>query len=308
MRLVSLHHRLGGRALAPCAILCLLSPLTVAAQTKLTPQEDLARMHDSVQWKAIQEHLPNPATASSHDLEMQADILRARRFPQDALDYYRYALDRGGKPAELLNKAGLTELEMKNVELARADFNRVVRMSKKDANAWNNLGAVEYLDGKQMNAIADYKRAVKLEKTSAIFHSNLGTSYFEEKDYKSARREIATALRLDPEIFNHPSSSTGVSAHLLSSADRARMSFEMARLYAERGAVDQMMHSLAMASEAGLDIRREIRRDPLLLRYENDPQVEVMIHNAEALKPNRAETASAVEALPTLPTAKPLQE
>ena len=33
--------------------------------------------------------------------------------------------------------------------------------------AWNNLGAVEYLEGQNGSAISDYKRAIKLNKKSA---------------------------------------------------------------------------------------------------------------------------------------------
>ena len=51
--------------------------------------------HQSPDWAAIEKHLPDPATASAKQLEMQGDILRARRFPEDALDYYGYALRRG---------------------------------------------------------------------------------------------------------------------------------------------------------------------------------------------------------------------
>ena len=80
-------------------------------------------------------------------------------------------------------------------------FQRVVKMSKKDAEAWNNLGAVEYIDGASLNAISDYKKAIKFDKHQAVYHANLATAYFERKDYDSARREIALAMKLDPEIF-----------------------------------------------------------------------------------------------------------
>ena len=71
-----------------------------------------------------------------------------KAFPQDALDYYGYALQRGGKQVELLNKIGVTELEMRHVALARVYFQRVVKLKKKNSEGWNNLGAVEYLDGR----------------------------------------------------------------------------------------------------------------------------------------------------------------
>jgi len=77
-----------------------------------------------------------------------------RRFPEDALTYYQYAMAKGGNAPKLMNKMGLTQLELRNVVLARAYFQRVVKMSKKDPEAWNNLGAVEYLDGASASAIS----------------------------------------------------------------------------------------------------------------------------------------------------------
>jgi Flp pilus assembly protein TadD len=146
------------------------------------------RLHQSDQWSQIKPHLPDPATATPEALEQQADILRARRFPEDAMDYYRYAIDRGGKPTSLLNKLGLAELEMRNIQLARVYFQRVVKIDRKDAEAWNNLGAVEFVDGKHSTATSDYKRAIKLDKHQAVFHANLANAFFEAKNYSGARR------------------------------------------------------------------------------------------------------------------------
>src|SRR5947209_6784717 len=243
--------------------------------------------HETEQWKLIESHLPDPATATAQTLEMQADILRARRFPEDALLYYQYAMARGGDPAKLLNKMGLTQLELRNVVLARSYFQRVVKMSKKDPQAWNNLGAVEYMDGASANAISDYKKAAKLDKHQAVYHANLATAYFERKDFDSARKEIALAMQLDPQIFERRSNEAGVAAHVLSSEDRARFSYEMAKMYARAGLEDQMLHSLAMASEAGMDIQREMRKDPVLVKVADDPRVVVMVKNAEALRASR---------------------
>lgn len=243
--------------------------------------------HETEQWKLIESHLADPGTASVQTLEMQGDILRARRFPEDAITYYQYAMAKGGSPAHLLNKIGLTELELRNIALARMFFQRVVKLSKKDSEAWNNLGAVEYLDGSSVSAISDYKKAVKFDKHQAVYHANLATAYFERKDFDSARREIGMAMKLDPEIFERRSSDAGVTAHVLSSEDRARFSFEMAKMYAREGLEEQMLHSLAMASEAGFDIRREMRKDPVLLKLVDDPRVVVLVKNAQALRASR---------------------
>jgi tetratricopeptide (TPR) repeat protein len=266
------------------------------------------RMRDSEQWPAIEQHLPDPATATPQTLETEADILRARRFPEDAREYYQYALARGGNAPALLNKLGVTELEMRNLALARAYFQRVVKVAKKDAEAWNNLGAVEYLDGATASAVSDYKKAVKLDRREAVFHSNLASAYFLEKNYGGARREIATAIDLDPEIFDRGGGAGGVTARVLSAEDHARFSFEMARMYARGGMEEQMLRSLAMAIEGGMNVQREMRKDVVLAKYEMDPRVVVLVRNAQALRAGRGATASAAGAAPALREPKPAVE
>src|ERR1035441_9387347 len=148
-------HTIHFRNCFACAValgLCLCTPRlaaqdgvsTSASTSSLSTRDE---MHQSDQWKEIERHLPNPVTATAQTLEQQGDILRARRFPEDAMDYYRYALARGGNVPSIMNKLGLTELEMRNIELARSCFQRAVKLDGKDAEAWNNLGAVEVLDG-----------------------------------------------------------------------------------------------------------------------------------------------------------------
>ena len=256
------------------------------AQVPPSPVSSRERMHDSEQWANIAKHLPDPATASAQALEQQADILRARRFPEDAMDYYKFALARGGNQSALINKIGLAELELGNVHLARACFQRAVKAGRKDANAWNNLGAVEYAEGESASAISDYKRAIKLDKHEAIFHANLATALFVEKDFTGGRRQMTEALSIDPHVFDEQGTG-GIAAHVLSAQDRARFSFEMAKLYARDGQVEQMLHSLAMASEAGMDVQPEMRHDPFLAKFEMDPRVLVLVHNAQMLRAGR---------------------
>lgn len=278
------------------SLLCLsagswLVPQTVAQQSAYS--EARLRTHDSNQWREIEAHLPDPATATPQSLELQADILRARRFPDDALDFYKFAMARGGNVTALLNKMGLAELEMRNVELARAYFKRAVKSSTKSADAWNNLGAVEYLNHGADAAISDYKKAIKLDKKQAVFHANLATAYFETRNFGAARREMAVALRLDSGIFDKDLGSGGVEAHVLTSQDRARFSYEMAKLYAQGGQIDQMLHSLAMASESGMDVQREMRKDSLLSQFENDPRVVVLVHNGQLMRNGHTATVTA---------------
>lgn len=264
----------------PACVLPLVLLLPAFAQG---PDSD-PRRHDTEAWKLVQSHLPNPNTASAQTLETEADILRVRRFPADAIDYYNYAMARGGPAERLLNKLGLAELEMHNDALAEAYFVRAVKVNKKDPQAWNNLGATEYLTGNKKKAISSYKKAIKLDPRQAVSHANMSGIYFEEKKLPAARKEIATALQLDPTIFERRDGEGGIAAHVLSQVDRASFAFEMARMYAEAGLQDSMLHALAVASEAGMDIQAEMRKDPKLVKFADDPRVVTLAENAEALR------------------------
>lgn len=267
-------------------------PQVLDAQPALGKPQPLtlerARMHDNEQWREIERHLPDPNTATPQILELQGDVLRARRFPDDALDYYRYALARGGNAADLTNKMGLTQLEMKNYRFAELSFRAAVKLNKKNAEAWNNLGASQFIQGSPSSSISNYKRAIKLNKHSAVYHANLATAYFQTQNFGGARKELAEAMKLDPNIFNRKDGSGGMEAHVLSSDERARFSYEMAKLYAQKGLEEQMLHSLAMAGEAGMDLPHELRKDAVLGKYLTDPRVVLLIQNAELIRKGHA--------------------
>jgi tetratricopeptide (TPR) repeat protein len=276
----------------------------LSAQKTVSHEMALEMEHEDPQWPLIQEHLPDPATASPERLEMTADVLRARRFPEDALDYYASALKRGANEVEILNKMGVTELEVGNRQIARAFFQRIVHLKKKNPDAWNNLGAVEYLEGQNGNAISDYKKAIKLNKKSAPFHSNLGTAYFQSKDFDRARKEFADALALDPDLMTHRGGPGGITMRMLSPADHARFCYELARLYAQHEDEANMLHYLTTASEGGFDVLEAMRHDDLLGQYSKDPRVLLLVRNAEALRTGHQPLTASTVGLPPLPSAQ----
>jgi tetratricopeptide (TPR) repeat protein len=283
------------------SILLVFSNLPLAAQrnTNLNSGQELA--HRSPEWASIEKHLPNPATASAAELEQQADILRARRFPEDAMEFYVYALNHGSDPERIYKKMGITHLELRNVVLAQLYFQKAVKLNRKDAEAWNNLGAVEYISHQYGAAIDDYKKSVKLNKASAIYHSNLGMAYFDRKDYKKARQEMTTALKLDPEIFKTKTNSSGVAAHVLSPEDRARFCLEMAKMYALAGNDAEMIHALAVASENGMDLLAEMGKDKALAPLRSDPRVLILVQNQKALRSGQTGLAQVGAVQPLAP-------
>lgn len=287
-------------------VLFLLSALAVStglrAQTSASSHEAGRQLElESPQWPDIQRHLPDPATASPDRLELAADVLRARRFPENAVDYYTYALKQGADETKILNKIGVTELELGNRQLAREYFQRIVHLKKKDADAWNNLAALEYLEGLNGRAISDYKRAIKLNKKSAIFHSNLGTAYFQVKDFERSRKEFDVALKIDPELMAHRIGVGGITMRMLSPEDHARFSYELARLYAQRGDDAKTLHYLTAASEGGFDVLEAMKHDEVLEPYRKDPRVVLLVHNAQALRSGHLSLTASTASVPPLP-------
>ena len=99
---MSLHLR-SFRFLLVVSLLSVSLPLSAELPAGLqqnAPTSDAAMRelrHQDPQWQTVKPHLPDPASATEQQLETVGDVLRARRFPEDALDYYTYALRRGGQ-------------------------------------------------------------------------------------------------------------------------------------------------------------------------------------------------------------------
>lgn len=234
--------------------------------------------HSTEEWALIAPHLPDPVTSSPQKLEVAADVLRARRFPADAITFYKAAMINGGDRGRLLKKQGVVDLEMQHGLLARLSFQQAIRLNKKDAEAWNNLGAADFMLGNPRGSISEYKHAVKLNRNSAVYHSNLALAYFEARDGGSARKELARAFALDPEIMHH-SDTGGYNLQVLASAHYAEICFEMARVYAAQGDTDTAISWLTKASERGFDIRPGMRNDPLLEPYLHDTRIKLLLTN-----------------------------
>jgi tetratricopeptide (TPR) repeat protein len=259
-------------------------------QAALTSASERAALHDSPDWALIAPHLPDPASATAAELEVAGDVLRARRFPEDALDYYGYAMKRGGDASELLNKMGIVRLELHQIDLARAIFLRTVREHKKNATAWNNLGVSEYADQQFLASVTDYRRACKLNKRSAVFHSNLGLAYFELGDMEASRDEFARALKIDPMIMAGEDGG-GTTAHVIGSHNYGGLCLEMAKLYARAHNEERMLYWLAKASDAGLNLRDAVHDNTELYAYSKDPQMVLLIANETQLHARSVATA-----------------
>ena len=290
------------RTFLPVTLLLTATLAAPAAPLTQPMSRDEVRIidHQNPVWDSVRTHLPDPTSATAAQLETAADILRARRFIADAMDYYEHSMRRGGNKVILLNKLGISSMELRNIPAAKIYFQQAVKLQKKNSEGWNNLGAIEYLTGRYDSAISNYKKAIKFDKHSSTYHSNLGTAYFEKKDYESARKEYETALKIDPDMMQRHSS-IGVTARMLSPEDHARFCYEMARLYAQRGDEPTMMHYLTMAIEAGFDVLDKMTYDNVLAKYRKDARVLMMVKNAQEMRMKGTPIVAGAAAPPPLP-------
>ena len=182
-----------------------------------------------------------------------------------------------------MKKMGVVRLEMHQTLLARAIFDHCVRLSVNDAQAWNNLGAADYVLGAYSRSIHEYKRAVKLNKKSAVFHANLGMAYLSAGDTGTAQREFQTALELNPAILGDRSEG-GVTLRALQVKDFEKLCLQMAHLYLGLGRIKLVKIWLQRAGENGVDLRAAMDDDHTLRPLLKDPDFRDMIANTEALR------------------------
>jgi tetratricopeptide (TPR) repeat protein len=226
---------------------------------------------------------PPAPDATAADLESRGDELRAQKLYLDALDYYRAALAKEPNSARLLNKIGITQLQMQRYREARKSFERSIKADSKFADPYNNLGVVYYEEKKFGSAIKEYQRAIAVDGDSAAFFSNLGAAQFSKKQFDQAAASYEQALQLDPDVFER-SSRIGVQAQLPSPEDRAHYDYEVAKLYAKRGFADRSLEYLRKAKEEGYKNFNNVYKDAEFAELRKDKRfAELMAAKIPAL-------------------------
>ena len=209
--------------------------------------------------------------ASASELESKGDVLRFRKAYPEALTCYQFALSKDPNNAVLLNKAGIANLEMSELDPAHKYFDKAIKKNPKYSEAHNNLGVVFYAQGQYKKAVKQYQKALALNETSASFHSNLGTAFFAQKKNDKAMAEYSRALELDPDVLVR-SFSGGTAAQISSPAERANYAYLLARMYGKRGDVERCLHCLKRAKQEGYEKIQEASKDPDFAAIRQDPR------------------------------------
>ena len=225
---------------------------------------------------------PSP-NAPAEQLEQTGDLLRARKFYADSVDYYRAALPKTEHADAIYNKIGISELLMLHWGEAKKNFEHALKANRSNAEAYNNLGVVFYEGRNYRKAIKYYDKAIRLDSNSASFHSNLGSAYFSRKEFEKANQQYAIALTLDPEVFERHSGA-GISMHT-TAEDRARFSYVIAKMYAKAGDSVKCLQYLRKALEEGFAVSQNFAKDREFDPFRRDSRFITLLGNKTARLP-----------------------
>jgi tetratricopeptide (TPR) repeat protein len=214
---------------------------------------------------------PPKAEANPEDLEKRGDELRSTKYYLDAIDFYNAALQKKPNDSVLLNKLGITELQLQHYKDAKKNFERSIKSNRQYADAYNNLGVIYYISKKYGKAIKEYSQAIDLNNQAASYFSNLGAAYFSKKEFEKAIRAYSQAIQLDPEVFERVSHS-GVSAQMSKPEDRAHYDYVLAKLYAKMGVADRSLQYLRRAMEEGYKGIQDVYKDAEFAELRKDPR------------------------------------
>jgi tetratricopeptide (TPR) repeat protein len=222
----------------------------------------------------VRQQPASPADAAKNITpETRGDIFMARKMYREALETYKTG------PADspvLANKIGIAYHQMLDLEDARKNYERAVKLRPEYAEAINNLGTIYYARKSYRRSITQYKKALRLTPDSASILSNLGTAYFARKNYELAFTTYQQALALDPEVFEHRST-MGILLQERTVDERAKFHYYLARTYAKAGDVEHTLIYVRKALEEGFKEADKFTKDPEFALVRDNPEFKQII-------------------------------
>jgi tetratricopeptide (TPR) repeat protein len=98
--------------------------------------------------------------------------------------------------AHFYNNQAVEQMLRGELELARAQLQRVVVLAPDFAKGWNNLGVCLNRLGRPQEAVAAFQRAMEADSEFVLPHENLAAAYLRSGDPAAARLEIDRAKEL----------------------------------------------------------------------------------------------------------------
>ena len=205
--------------------------------------------------------------------DQRGDVYMARKMFRDAIDAYR----EGPQSSPMTwNKIGIAYHQLGDLNAARRNYEKAIKVDKTYADAVNNSGTIFYAQKKYKTAIARYRKAISLKPDAASFWSNLGTAYYSRGKFAEMTEAYQKALELDPDVFEHRGI-VGTELQDRTVADRARYHYEMARMYAKAGKNELALQYLRKSLEEGLKDKIKMTSTPEFAGLRETPEFKELL-------------------------------
>lgn len=116
---------------------------------------------------------------------------------QEALDFYRKALEKKKKDTESLFGAGMSAYRIEDYEQALDFFNRGIDTGKKKGEFLYGLGLTQTEMGNYAEADLNLRKAIDKDKKNATYHLALGEVNYRNSVFSIAIMEFSKAVELD---------------------------------------------------------------------------------------------------------------
>src|SRR5260370_20674982 len=110
-----------------------------------------------------------------------------------------------------------------------------------------------------------------------VLHRTLAYAYFRHKKYEQAIFSFRQALALDPQLFEHSSSGSGLILQDRSVGDGGRFYFLLAKSFAEAGNLERCVIYLRKAKDEGYKELSAVKSDPSFAAVLKDPAVQEVL-------------------------------
>jgi tetratricopeptide (TPR) repeat protein len=214
------------------------------------------------------ETVPKPLTPMR-----RGDILMARKMYREAIETYQEGIR---DAAVIYNKIGIGYHQLMDFRTALENYQMALRLDPTYSEAINNIGAVYYAQRNPKKAIREYQRALKHAPRSASIYSNLGTAQFARKKYKDAMLSYQKAVELDPNVFEHRSTS-GSLLQERSVEERAKFHYFLAKTYAKAGMVDRAIEYVRKSLEEGFKGKDRYRNEPEFASLQENEEFQLIL-------------------------------
>ena len=230
-------------------------PLALALASILSSSLGLTQTESALVDKTRQ--VP-PGPSRTLTAEDRGDIMMARKMYREAIEAFQSDPQ---KTAVLYNKIGIAYHQLQQLDNARKNYERALKVKRDYPEALNNVGTVYYAKKSYRRAIGYYQKALRLSPSSASIYSNLGTALFARKRYEEATDAYQKALAIDPEVFEHRSN-YGTLLEDRNVEERAKFHYYLAKMYAKSGRNELAMQYVRKALEEGFKDKKKLNEDP----------------------------------------------